>query len=110
MWVLVVGASGATGKHLVEQLLQSEHRIKIILRSTSIIPEKWLGEEKLTIIRQNIPDISIEEMSSYLADVQAVASCLGHNLTLKGIFGKPRKLVTNTVQLICDAIVKNTPE
>ena len=45
-----------------------------------------------------------------MADCQSVASCLGHSLTWKGIFGKPRKLVTDTVKLLCEAILKNAPE
>lgn len=36
MTVLVVGASGATGSKLVEQLLQKEYRVRVIVRS----PEK----------------------------------------------------------------------
>jgi hypothetical protein len=46
-------------------------------------------------------------MASYIKDCQSVVSCLGHNLTLSGIFGKPRKLVTNAVELICNAIEVN---
>jgi uncharacterized protein YbjT (DUF2867 family) len=36
MTTLVIGASGATGKLLVEQLLESGKMVKIIVRSTSI--------------------------------------------------------------------------
>jgi hypothetical protein len=39
-----------------------------------------------------------------------VASCLGHNLTLKGIYGQPRKLVTEATRRLCDAIKANTPD
>ncbi|MFT7222660.1 MAG: hypothetical protein ACI82Z_000183 [Cellvibrionaceae bacterium] len=38
-----------------------------------------------------------------------VFSFLGHNLTFKGIFGKPRLLVTETLQCICTAIKSNKP-
>lgn len=31
--VLVVGATGATGKHLVHQLLQKKHNVRAIVRS-----------------------------------------------------------------------------
>lgn len=109
MKTLVLGASGATGKLLVEQLLQSGQKVKIIVRSTSIIPEKWNNNKQLTIIKGNITEMSIEEISNYVADCQSVVSCLGHNLTLKGIYGKPRKLVTNSVKMICETIIKNKP-
>lgn len=110
MTTLLVGASGATGKLLVGQLLKSGQKVKIIVRSTSNIPETWNNDDKLTVIKKNITEISVDEMSKYLADCQTVASCLGHNLTWKGIFGKPRKLVTDTVRLLCEAILENTPE
>ncbi len=106
MTTLVIGASGATGKLLVDQLLESGHRVKIIVRSTSTIPDKW-NNENVTIINRNVTEISVAEMSEFIADCQAVASCLGHNITLKGVFGKPRRLVTDTVGLLCEAIFKN---
>jgi hypothetical protein len=110
MTTLVVGASGATGKHLVEQLLESGQRVKIVVRSKSSLPSNWNNNEQLTVIEGRITEISPEKMSEYIADCQSVASCLGHNLTLKGIYGNPRKLVTASVGLLCKAIIKNTPE
>ncbi|MEC7182883.1 MAG: NAD(P)H-binding protein, partial [Bdellovibrionota bacterium] len=32
---------------------------------------------------------------------QGVGSCLGHNMTFKGIYGKPRLLVTEAVKRLC---------
>lgn len=110
MTTLVVGASGATGKLLVEQLLKSGQRVKVIVRATSNIPDSWSNDDKVTIIKENIAQISVDDMANHLSDCQAAASCLGHNLTWKGIYGKPRKLVTETVRLICDANAKNTRE
>jgi hypothetical protein len=109
MATLVVGASGATGKLLVEQLLDAGQELKIIVRSTSNIPDRWNNHEKLTIIKRNISEISTDEMSAHLADCQSVACCLGHNISMKGLFGEPRKLVTDSVKLICESILKNTP-
>ncbi|MDA3943121.1 MAG: SDR family oxidoreductase [Bacteroidetes bacterium] len=107
MTTFVVGASGATGKLLVEQLLEAGQRVKIVVRSTSAIPEKWNGNQQMTIIKRNISEVNVEEMTKYLADCQSVASCLGHNLTWKGIYGKPRNLVSDSVDLLCKAIQKN---
>jgi putative NADH-flavin reductase len=109
MTTLVVGASGATGKKLVEQLLNLGQIVKVIVRSTGKTPDSWKNNDKVTIIKANISEISIDEMSNYLIDCQSVASCLGHNITLKGIFGKPRELVTDAVKLICMAIQKSSP-
>ncbi|MEN8251855.1 MAG: NAD(P)-binding oxidoreductase [Bacteroidota bacterium] len=110
MTTLVVGASGATGKHLVEQLLSMGQQVKVIVRPASKIPDTWKNNDQVSIIEAGISEISVDEMVNYLKDCQAVASCLGHNLTFKGIYGKPRKLVAGSVQLLCDAIEKNSPE
>lgn len=109
MTTLIVGATGATGKQLAEQLLKTGQSIKIIVRSTSNYPASWNNNDKITIIKANITEISVDEMAKYLTDCHAVASCLGHNITWKGIYGKPRKLVTDTVRLLCDAIKRNSP-
>lgn len=110
MTTLVVGASGATGKHVVEQLLNRGQSVKVIVRLSSKIPDAWVRNEKVMIIRRNISEINLQEMATYIKNCQGVVSCLGHNLTLKGIFGKPRKLVTDAVKLICAAIEENKPD
>ena len=110
MTTLVVGASGATGKQLVEHLLNIGQKVKVIVRSTGKIPDTWNNNDKVSIIKTSISEISLDEMANYAKDCHAVASCLGHNLTWKGIYGKPRKLVNNAVGLLCNAIKKNSPE
>ena len=40
MTILVVGASGATGIRLVEDLLNREQYVKVIVRSTEQLPDK----------------------------------------------------------------------
>ncbi|MEX2566466.1 MAG: NAD(P)H-binding protein [Cyclobacteriaceae bacterium] len=107
---LVLGASGATGKNLVAQLLILGQKVKVIIRPTAIIPDAWKADDKVYIIRAEISKASETEMADYLKDCHAVASCLGHNMTWKGIYGQPRKLVTNTVRLLCQAIEMKAPE
>ena len=110
MTTLIVGASGTTGKQLVEQLLNMGQKVKVIVRPTGKTTDTWKNNDKISIIKANISEISVDEMMNYLIDCQSVASCLGHNITLKGIFGKPRKLVTDAIKLICMAIQKNSPD
>lgn len=110
MATLIVGASGATGKLLVKQLLEIGQKVKVIVRSTGRIPGDWDNNDKVSIIKADISEISTDEMINYLKDCQSVASCLGHNMSLKGIYGKPRRLVKSSVQLLCNAIQKSSPE
>jgi hypothetical protein len=108
MKILVVGASGATGKHLVEQLLLMGQKVTVIVRHSAKIPDSWIENKKVKIIKADISKISEDELANYTEDCKAIISCLGHNLTLKGIWGKPRRLVTNTVKLLCNLVEKNS--
>jgi nucleoside-diphosphate-sugar epimerase len=108
MTTLVVGASGATGKKLVAQLLISKQKVKVIVRSPENLPQSWKSNDQLIIIKASVLDISKNEMAEHLQDCSAVASCLGHTLSWKGIYGNPRKLVTDAVNLLCNAIENNS--
>src|SRR5690606_13646699 len=109
METLVIGASGATEKLVVEQLLSAGERVKIIVRPSSNIPTSWNNHSELTVIRKNITALGIEEVIQYLTECNSVASCLGHHMTLKGLFGEPRALVADAVVLLCKAILKVRP-
>ena len=110
MEVLVVGASGATGKHLVEQLLIKKHNVKVVVRSPEKLPISWKNNDRIQIISASILELSDKHMRDYTADCNAIVSCLGHNLTLKGIYGKPKKLVTDATRRLCNAIITNNGE
>ena len=66
MTTLIVGASGATGRLLVEQLLDRGETVRIIVRSESIMPEAVRNHENITIIHANILDLSDSEMEYYV--------------------------------------------
>ena len=110
MTTLIVGASGATGIRLVEELLNREQHVKIIVRSPEKLPDTIKNHERLSIISANVLELSDKEMLQHIAGCNAVASCLGHNLTFKGIFGKPRRLVTEATRRLCNAIKENKSE
>ena len=107
MTVLVVGASGATGSKLVEQLLSDKHKIKVIVRTPEKLPDSWKINTNLQIISASLLDLSDAEMRTIVSDCEAVASGLGHNLSFKGIYGKPRRLVTDATRRLCNAITSN---
>jgi hypothetical protein len=43
-------------------------------------------------------------MSEHVNGCQVIASCLGHNMTWKGIYGQPRKLITDVTRRLCNAV------
>lgn len=110
MTILVVGASGATGRLLVEHLLDRGQNVKVIVRSPDNLPEILKNHDHLSIICASILDLSDAEMAQHVNGCAAVASCLGHNLNWKGIFGHPRRLVTDATRRLCNAINANKAE
>ncbi|MDN5211264.1 SDR family oxidoreductase [Fulvivirgaceae bacterium BMA12] len=109
MTTLVVGATGATGKLLVKQLLDRGQNVKVIVRSADRLPEHFKDHDRLSVICASVLDLSDEEMIQHVKGCNAVASCLGHNLSLKGIYGHPRKLVTDATHRLCKAIQTTQP-
>ena len=110
MTILVVGASGATGIRLVEELLNREQNVKVIVRSPEKLPDTIKNHKGISVISASVLDLSDKEMADHVAGCDAVASCLGHNLTFKGIYGKPRRLVTEATRRLCMAIKANKSE
>ncbi len=110
MITLVVGASGATGIRLVEELLNREQYVKVIVRSPEKLPDTIKNHERLSVICASVLELSDKEMEQHVSGCNAVASCLGHNLTFKGVYGKPHRLVTETTQRLCTAIKANKSE
>jgi len=104
MTTLVVGASGSTGRLLVEQLLAEGEKVKIIVRSINVLPISLRENSQLTITETSLLEMSETELREQVRGCNAVASCLGHNLTLKGVYCQPRRLVTEAVQRLCLAI------
>lgn len=109
MTVLVVGASGATGRLLVEELLSRGQRVRAVVRSRGSLPDALGNHDSLSIVHANLLELSDYEMTGLVSSCKAVASCLGHNLTFKGIYGSPRALVTNATRRLCEAIRASRP-
>ena len=104
MNTFVVGASGATGRLLVEQLLARGQTVKAVVRSPNTSLKTLTNHPRLTVIHASILELSDAEIAEHITGCDAVASCLGHNLNFKGIFGQPRRLVTDATRRLCDAI------
>ena len=110
MTTLVAGASGATGRLVVEQLLNRGEAVRIIVRSMASLPDTIVKHPNITIYQANILEMSDSEIANAVKDCDTVISCLGHTLSFKGMFGFPRRLVTDAVRRLCDAIKINQPE
>ena len=109
MSILVVGASGTTGRLLVEQLLVRNQKVKAVVRDPEKLPKNFINDKNLTVFQASILALDDNELRQLVNECSAIASCLGHNLSLKGLYGHPRKLVTESVRRLCEAIQTNNP-
>ena len=107
MKVLVLGANGATGFNVVTQLIKQEIDVKAITRN-EVKFNSIESNEHIEVIKAGILEIDTKKLKQYLSDVDAVILCLGHNTTLKGIFGKPYTLVVDALIKIVNTIGEDT--
>jgi nucleoside-diphosphate-sugar epimerase len=107
--LLIAGATGNTGRPLVEQSLALGHTVRVIVRSRHRLPVAVLEHPNIAVIEASILDLSDQQLSDAAKGCDAVVSCLGHVISFKGIFGAPRKLCTDATRRLCAAIVSNHP-
>ena len=104
---LVIGATGATGHLLVRQLLDRGINVRVIVRSPHKLSEEIRNHSNLTLIHASVPDLDVDALAQHVHGCDAIASCLGHNMSLQGIYGHPRKLVTDVTSRLCNATKAN---
>jgi putative NADH-flavin reductase len=103
---LVVGATGATGRHVVQMLLDRGHKVRTVVRSKERMEGLLKGDfgDRLEVTEAVLLDLDQSKLEELTSGCDAVVSCLGHTMDLKGIYGKPRKLVTEAVKRLTTAI------
>ena len=107
--VLLVGGTGRTGQRVLRQLLERGLGVRTIVRSKEKLPPHIAGNPNLTVIEASLLSLQDEELQRHLRGCDAILSCLGHVISLGGIFGPPRDLVTRATARLCRAIEAARP-
>lgn len=102
--VLLLGGTGRTGRRVLQQLLSRGVRVRAIVRPGGKLPSDVADHPHLTVIEASLLSLDDQDLQRHVRDCDAVISCLGHVLSLKGIFGPPRDLVTKATTRLCRAI------
>ena len=105
MNVLVLGASGATGRLVVTQLLSRGISTRIVVRESSVVSEEILSHEQVEVVRGNITEFDVDMHARLVEGCDGVICCLGHTISFKGLFGRPHLLVTRALRNVCDAAI-----
>jgi nucleoside-diphosphate-sugar epimerase len=109
MTTLVVGATGATGRLLVQQLLDRGQHVRAVVRAPEKLTESLRLHNRLFLVHASVLALSNAELTQHVAGCGAVVSCLGHTLGFKGIYGQPRALVTDATRRLCAAVKAAAP-
>lgn len=110
MTTLVVGANGKTGRLAVLQLLERGLQVRAVVRSADRLPHSIRNHENISVACTSVLDLSDAELRRLVDGCGAVVCCLGHNMTWRGIYGRPRRLVTESVRRICKALQNSKPK
>jgi nucleoside-diphosphate-sugar epimerase len=102
--VLLVGGTGRTGRRVLEQLLARGVGVRAIVRSTRGLPATITGNPGVELVEASLLSLSDRELQDHLRGCGAVISCLGHVLTVRGVLGPPRDLVTRATARLCRAL------
>jgi len=102
--VVVLGATGATGRLVITQLLKANIEVIAIVRSADNLPVNMSESSSVQVVEAEIAHMNTEDLASIIGGCDAVISCLGHNLSFKGIYGQPKKLVTQALEKVYKAL------
>ena len=110
MKVLLLGATGGCGSKVLIQLLARSVEPTVIVRDEDRLPAAVRGHALLSVVvaPEGHLALSAEALCEHVR-CDAVISCLGHNLTRKGIWGQPRQLCTESTKRVCEAIHSIVP-
>ena len=123
--VLLFGATGGCGSQVLTRLLGRGVLVTAVVRSAERLSDDSTSHDNLTVVvfpnghlatttttetttrndDGNANDFT-RRLDRYVRECECVVSCLGHNLTLKGMFGRPRQLCVETVRQVCDAVAR----
>ncbi len=109
MNVLLLGGTGRTGGRVLQQLLGRGVRVRAVVRSAERLPAGVADDPRLTVVEADLLSLSDEQVAELVDGCDVVISCLGHNINAQGVFGKPRDLVSRSVERVYRAIRELRP-
>jgi len=107
--VLVLGGTGRTGQRVLQELVRRGCMVRAIVRTVETLPTTIVQHPAVTVVVGSLLSLSQAELRRAVQSCDAVVSCLGHVISVKGILGPPHDLVTRAIQQVSAAIEANRP-
>jgi nucleoside-diphosphate-sugar epimerase len=108
--VLLLGGTGRTGGRVLRQLLARDARVRAVVRSAERLPDGVAGAAGLSVTEADLLALGDEEFVDLVDGCDAVVSCLGHTVSARGVFGRPRDLCVQAARRVCRAAAVLEPE
>lgn len=103
MKVFIAGATGATGKLLAELLIGRNHSVVTVVRDSSRLPNNVVSHPNVQLVQASLLHMTDGELNELTRDCNVIVSCLGHNLSFRGIWAAPYRLVTEAARRLTKA-------
>ncbi len=98
--VLLLGGTGRTGGRVLQQLLGRGTRVRAVVRSAKRLPAGVADDPNLTVVEAELLSLSDQQIREQVDGCDVVISCLGHTISAHGVFGRPRDLVTRSIERV----------
>lgn len=108
--VLLLGGTGRTGGRVLSQLLDRGVAVRAIVRSAARLPQGVASDPRLSVIEAEPLALTPEDWRGHLEGCDAVISCLGHTVSVRGVLGPPYDLVTESVTRIARVVESMRPD
>ena len=73
--IMVLGASGALGKHVAQQAVDAGHDVSVVVRALSKLPESW--RDRVQVHQADISTLSANQLEALLRGHDAVINTAG---------------------------------
>ncbi len=107
--VLVLGATGRTGGRVVTQLLDRGVAVRAIVRSADRLPAEVSDHPLVAVVEVDLLTMPTADLVAHLDGCDAVISCLGHTISVRGVLGPPHDLVRHALSQVRAAIEVSQP-
>jgi nucleoside-diphosphate-sugar epimerase len=99
--VLLLGSTGRTGGRALRQLLDRDVHVRTVVRDAGRLPEGLAGHPALDVTAADLLSLSASQVGELVQGCDAVVSCLGHTISIRGVLGPPYDLVERALRTVC---------
>ena len=102
--VLLLGSTGRTGGRVLEQLLDRGAGVRAVVRDASRLPAGVRTHPGVSVTEADLLTLSASQVGDLARGCDAVVSCLGHTISIRGVLGPPYDLVERALRMVCGQI------